>query len=231
MTEQVNSADTSQETVDTTQQSTETTDSSAQTQEQEESTLLGNEGKKDETTTDDGQKKVTDTTEDGKSEEAKPGEVPEKYEIKLDEGFELDQGSLDLFTPIFKELGITNEGAQKLVDTYVPMIQGMEEKIRKESLDEFKKITDGWKADTLKELGPDSDKKLAICAKAINKFGEEGLRDALDQTGFGNHPLFVKFVMRVGEIVSEDTVSDQPKRIPGSTGQEQLNKMYPTMTK
>jgi len=40
------------------------------------------------------------------------GEVPESYDIKLEEGLEMDEGTLELFTPIFKELGITNDGGR-----------------------------------------------------------------------------------------------------------------------
>ena len=157
--------------------------------------------------------------------------IPEKYEFKLGEGIEVDQETLDLFSPVFKELGLDNEKAQKLVDAYVPLVSGMEERLKQQSLDDFKDIVKGWKADTLKELGPDSDKKLATCAKAINHFGDDNFRAALDQTGLGNHPEFVKFMIKVGNTIKEDTFIDPKNQMPGSTPQDQLNNLYPTMKK
>jgi len=165
----------------------------------------------------------------GDDPKAEPGTVPESYEFKLAEGIELDQATLDLFSPVFKELGLDNAKAQMLVDTYVPVVQGLEEKIKQDSLNDFKEIVKGWKDATLKELGADSDKKLAICARGINKFGDDNFRAALDQTGLGNHPEFVKFMIKVGETVTEDPLVDPVNSMPGSTSQDKLNQMYPTM--
>jgi len=191
----------------------------------EDPTLLGK--KPDSATPEPGQK--TDTPKEP-GEEAEPGLVPDTYEIKLEEGMVLDQGTLDMFSPIFKELGLTNDGAQKLVNAYVPMISSLEERIKQQSLNDFKEIVAGWKTETLKQLGPDSDQKMAVCARAINQFGDDNFRAALDQTGLGNHPEFVKFMIKVGETIKEDTFID-PKlpTMPGQTDQEKLNKMYPTM--
>jgi len=192
-------------------------------QEADEPTLLGDRGEED--------PKEDGGEPDGSGEEdSQEGTVPEKYEFKLDEGVEVDQETLEMFSPIFKELGLSNEKAQKLVDAYVPTINGLEEKLKKQSLDQFKQIVEGWKQDTLKDLGTDADKKLAVCAKAINKFGDDSFREALDQTGLGNHPSFVKFMVKVGETVTEDTFVDPKSPAPGQTGADKLKQMYPTMT-
>jgi hypothetical protein len=189
----------------------------------EDTTLLGAETKKVEGDP----KPATDGKDVPKEEGSK--EVPEKYEIKIPEGLEFDQAALDLFTPIFKELGISEEGAQKLVDAYVPTLEGMEQRMREQSLKQYKEIVEGWKKETLAELGTDSSKKLALCAKAINKYGGDNLRAALDQTGMGNHPEFVKFMLRVGETITEDAFIDPKNPLPGQTSEAKLKAMYPTM--
>src|SRR5687767_12536146 len=52
----------------------------------------------------------------GKEEEPKTG-APEKYEdFTLPEGIELDQAAMEGFLPVAKELNLTQEQAQKLVD-------------------------------------------------------------------------------------------------------------------
>ena len=151
--------------------------------------------------------------------------VPEKYELKMPEGMVLDQATLDTFTPIFKELGLSQEAVQKLADTYVPLIQGTAEKTRQEALASYKEITDGWAAESKKMLGNDSKTELAYCGKAIQKFGNAKLREALQETGLGNHPAMVDFMRKVGKTISEDSfVSGQ-----SSAKQDPLNIMYPSM--
>ena len=161
--------------------------------------------------------------------EPKKAEVPEKYDVKLPDGVELDVATLDLFSPIFKELGISNEGAQKLVDAYVPLIQSTIDKQRKESQNDFKTIVSGWHADTMKELGPDAKQDLAACGKALNKFGSKELREMLQETGVGNHKELVKFMAKIGKTISEDSVVT-PKDNPVNLFGPDPKKMYPSMT-
>lgn len=188
----------------------------------EEGTLLGKSGEKPE----DGGQEKTDAAED---ETPKEKVVPEKYEIKLGDGLELDQATLDLFTPIFKELGIDNDGAQKLAEAYAPVLQAAEEKAKKRGLEDFEEIKKGWKAETLKELGADADKKMSVCAKVINTYGSNKLREVFDQTGLGNHPEVVRFMLKAGENLKEDDLVDPVNLRPGQTQQDVLNKLYPTM--
>jgi len=143
-----------------------------------------------------------------KKEEEPKAEVPEKYDVSLPEGMDLDETTLELFTPIFKELGITNDGAQKLVEAYVPLIQSTIDRQREESQDYFKSIIAGWKTDTMTELGPKAKDDLAACGRAINKFGGDDLRTMLQETGVGNHKELVKFMAKIGRTISEDSVVD-----------------------
>lgn len=161
--------------------------------------------------------------------DAEPKAVPEKYEVKLPEGLTLDVKTLDAFSPIFKELGITNEGAQKLVDAYVPLIQSVIDQNRKESLDTYKKIVDEWKAETMKELGANSKEELASVGKLMNKFGNDDLRKFFDDTGVGNNIHMVKLFAKIGKTISEDTLSDTNTPLSKLTGEDLAKKMYPTM--
>jgi len=190
-------------------------------------TLAGTAGEEESTLIDsaiEGSQEKADTGE--KKEEAKEL-PPEKYEIKVPEGMTLDSDTLDMFTPIFKELGITQEGAQKLVDAYVPLIQSTTEKTRKESMSAYKQLVDGWKSETMKELGVGSEKELSYCGKAIQKFGNNELREILNETGLGNHKSLVSFMAKVGKTISEDTFVDSGK--PMQVDPEKA--LYPTMFK
>lgn len=171
--------------------------------------------------------------EEGKDTEAgkKAGEttVPEKYDIKVPDGMTLDQGMLDTFTPVFRELKLTQEQAQKLADAYAPMIKAQAEAATQARLADFQKIVGEWKDETIKALGADSAKKMALAAKAINKLGGPELREVLNETGVGNKIELVNFFIKVGEIVSEDTFTDTNTQQPSEA--DKLKVMYPSMTK
>lgn len=167
----------------------------------EETTLLGTEVK-------------TETTEvkaEEKKEEAKPV-VPEKYEIKAPEGMEVDSAMMEKFAPIFKELNLTNEQAQKLADAYAPYVKAQSEAQRAESLKSYQGIVDGWKADSQKEFGNELPAQLGLAAKAIDKLGtkEEAtkLREVLNETGLGNHPSIIRFFVNAGKRLGEDTFAE-----------------------
>lgn len=153
--------------------------------------------------------------------------VPEKYEIKVPEGMELDAAMLEAFTPVFKELGITQEQAQKLAEAYAPLIGNKMEEAKKQALKDYQDIVEGWKKDTIKELGLESAKQLAFAARARNKFGDEKFKAMINETGIGNHPALVRFLINVGKTISEDKFVDSTK--PGGTNP--MDVMYPTMKK
>ena len=64
---------------------------------------------------------------DGKPIEEVKSVVPEKYEFKLPEGVTLDEASMALIAPAFKELGLSNEQAQKLVDLQMTLNKSNED--------------------------------------------------------------------------------------------------------
>jgi len=171
-----------------------------------------------------------DGDDDGKSgDDDKKGEVPETYDLKPPEGMELDATMLETFTPVFKEMGLTQEQAQKLADAYAPLAQSQAEEARKASLDSFKEIVEGWKNDTMKDLGTNAQKELAFVAKARKQFGNDAFAEMLNETGVGNHPEMVKFLVAVGKVISSDQFPDS-STITG-TNKNPTDVLYPSMDK
>lgn len=201
----------------------------------EDKTLLGNASEEAKPELDaDGKPvvKVEPTAEEKAAKEAADkavGEaktVPEKYDVKLPEGFSVDQTALDALTPVFKELGLTNEAVNKLAVAYAPQIKAQIEAQQKEAIDAWTKETDKWKADSVKTLGADAAKELAFAAKIINKIGtkyqnEDGsegnsLRDILEHTRVGNHPEITKLFISLGKMLSADSFVEPNKTITGT---------------
>ena len=143
---------------------------------------------------------------DKKPEQQKPEGAPEKYEFKAAEGQELDAAALEQFEPIARELNLTNEQAQKMVDLYGTQILPM---VQKQQAEAWQKTTEQWAADVKadKEIGGDKlTASIGVAQRALETFGTPDLKEYLNSTGLGNHPDLIKFCVKVGQAMSEDKV-------------------------
>ena len=145
--------------------------------------------------------------EEAKTEEPKsPTEpqVPEAYDIKAAEGVEIDQEALAQFTPIAKELKLTNDQAQKLADLYAARMQ----KVIDDRSAAYAKQMEGWANEVMtdKEIGGDNWVGTQVSLKkALGSYDADGAFLALmNESGYGNHPAVVRFVARVGAALKED---------------------------
>lgn len=147
----------------------------------------------------------------------KPAEgAPEKYEFTAPEGKEYDAEIIGSFSEIAKELNLTQEAAQKLLDSMAP-------KIAERQMGQLEAIRSEWaQASQIdKEFGGDKlNENLAVAKKALDQFGTPELRALLNESGLGNNPEVIRFMYRAGKAISEDAyvgssigagVKSQPK--------------------
>ena len=172
-------------------------------------------------------KKAEDGTE---GKETPKSAAPEKYDIKPPEGFNIDETAMNTMSPVFQKHGLSNEAVQEIINTYAPLIKAQMDASNNENMKVFKEVVDEWKADTKKLLGADYDKKVSIASKAINKSKVEGLREVLNETGVGNHPAMIQFMIWAGNLIKEDTMPEGPSA-PGTQGGINMDAMYPSMKK
>ncbi len=147
-----------------------------------------------------------------KAADAKDKSVPEKYEVKVPEGMSIDNTMLDTMTPVFKDMGLTGEQVQKLVDAYAPLVQSQVKVQQEAAIKEWQNTTNTWKEETKKTLGPDVAKEMSFAAKAIEKSGVKGLRELVDETGVGNALPLVQFFIWAGKQFSSDNFVDGSNR-------------------
>lgn len=142
-----------------------------------------------------------DKPDDGKDK--KPEGAPEKYEFTTAEGVELDADAMKDFEPVARDLNLTNEQAQKLVDAYPKIMAGVQQR----QADAWQKQTEGWaeSVKTDKEIGGDKlEGNLSAAQRALDQFGTPELKEYLNGTGLGNHPELVKAFIKIGKSMSED---------------------------
>lgn len=141
------------------------------------------------------------------NKEKKESGAPEKYEFKATaEGQDLDAEALATFEPVARELGLSQEQAQKLVDIYGKDIVP---KLQQKQAEAWQQQTEQWgndvKAD--KEIGGDKlTANIGMAQKALDQFGTPELRTYLEQTGLGNHPDLVRFCVKIGKSMGEDSM-------------------------
>lgn len=137
-----------------------------------------------------------------KGDDKKPvSAAPEKYEFTAGKDQELDKEAVAAFEPIARELGLSNEQAQKIVDVYGSTIMPQ---LVKQQADAWQEQVTGW-AETVKadkELG--SVESIGNAQKAMEQFGTPELKEYLNETGLGNHPELIRILSKVGKSMTED---------------------------
>lgn len=160
-------------------------------------------------------------------DKGKPGdtpEVPEKYELKMPEGVELDTAAAEEFSALAKELKLSPADAQRVADVAVKMQQKQAEK--------FAETVKGWvdQCKTDKEFGGDAfEANRTVARKTIDTFGDSELKTLLNSSGIGNHPAVARFVLKIGKAISEDTFLKAGSRVPTGGGDDLAKRMYPDM--
>lgn len=155
--------------------------------------------------------KAAKEVEAGKSKGAEDGDkdtdgAPTEYaDFTVPEEMGIDQTALEAFVPVAKELGLTQEQAQKMVDLQSDFVQKNAEAQMNAWAETQTQWRDAVKADT--EVGGDAmDEKVALAKKALDKVGTPELRALLDATGTGNNLEFIRFFSRVGALIGDDTM-------------------------
>jgi hypothetical protein len=143
---------------------------------------------------------VSDATAAAPDTQAAPQGAPEQYEFQTPEGLTLDDAVLGEFSGVAKELNLTQEHAQKVLDRMAPVLQARQ-------TDQLQAASAGWaqaaKADS--EFGGDAlSENLATAKKALDAFASDGLKALLNESGLGNHPEVIRLFYRTGKAISED---------------------------
>ncbi len=132
---------------------------------------------------------------------------------------QFDDAVVGAFSEVAKELNLTQDNAQKVLDKMAPVIAARQ-------VEQLQAASAGWadaaKAD--KEFGGDKlAENLGVAKKAMDAFATEELRALLNESGLGNHPEVIRMFYRAGKAISEDSfVSGQG----GKSNQGDARRLY-----
>jgi len=158
------------------------------------------------------------TPKEGSDAVEKPSEpevVKDDDKFEFPEGVKVNDEKVKSFIAIAKELKLTKEQAQKLVD--------MDTKNIVEADKAFTAMKEGWKQDTLKELGENAEQKLGEASLAFKQFGDDEFVKLMKDTGLENHPAVVRVFRNIGsKIATDKTVSATSNGVKSSKTMQEI---------
>jgi len=170
-----------------------------------------------------------------------PPAVAETYKpFTVPEGFTLNKEAVDAAVPVFKELGLTQDQAQKLVDLQVKR----EVEVSKAGQGDYASMREGWRKDVLADTNLSAGGKvkpevLQTIGRAIDGIGDPKLagefRQVMDTTGVGDNPAFVRTLFKMasqlteGRPVAAGGPSVHGQTPPGAKPTSIANAMYPNL--
>jgi hypothetical protein len=143
--------------------------------------------------------KATDNKTEPKAEAPK---VPEQYEFKAPEGREFDSEVVKNFSEVARELNLTQDAAQKILDRMGPTLASRQES-------QVKAIRGEWVASARSDQEFGGDKlaeNMAVAKRALDKFGSPELTALLNDSRLGNHPELIRAFHRIGRAIADDTI-------------------------
>jgi hypothetical protein len=168
---------------------------------------------------------------------APEGGAPETYAAwTVPEGFAMDETVSKEISGIFKGLNLSQEQGQKLVDFYTAKTA----ESANQPYQVWQETQEQWikevKAD--RELGPRLNEVKTTISRAIDGLNDPKLardfREAMDYTGAGNNPAFIRAFWKLAQMVTEgghvagSGPSPQGQRRQGETPSA-ARAMYPNL--
>jgi hypothetical protein len=134
-----------------------------------------------------------------------PKGAPETYAaFTLPEGMEADTALTDAFMPVAKELNLTQEQAQKLVDLQTGTLQA-EAKGREDALTEQQTA---WKKECKEHAefgGTNFEANKVAASKFAVKVGGDEYVQLMESLGIADHPIVLRMNYRASQMIAEDT--------------------------
>jgi len=135
--------------------------------------------------------------------------VPDRYTLAL-EGFSIDPALVQNASPVLRDLGLSNDDANKLMPVARDIMARTQESLVRQIEDAAAVQKKEWYDAFLADPDIGGARRIEtehFAAKALDALGYidgHPFRSALNASGFGNHPDMLRAFRRLGELVGED---------------------------
>lgn len=132
-------------------------------------------------------------------------------DIKGADGLEYAEGEIDELKALCTENKISPQAAQAILDWQAKFAKVADDKrtqavqeemaefVRKEAEKNLKIVHQEWGTDPAQVA-----ENEAAVARAMRAFADEGFRKLMNESGLGNHPDVVRFVVKAGKAITDD---------------------------
>lgn len=155
--------------------------------------------------------------------------VPEAYAFSnLPDGYSISDEQLAAFSPVLKELGLTQEQADKLVAFDAQRSLAAQEASQQQAVEFRNKQVGEWETALRNDAafgGANFDANVAIAQQALTAYGSPELSAMLSESGLGTHPEVVRFFHKVGKELAEGKLHRTTTEVPSEKSLAQ--RMYP----
>lgn len=134
------------------------------------------------------------------AEAAKVEGAPDKYKFTPPEGKTYDPAVIEPFAEAARAANLTQDVAASILDKMAPVLA-------ERQAAQVKAVQDGWSKASKedKEFGGEKfSESLATAKKAYDTYVTPEFKTLLETTGLGNHPEVIRFMLKVGQHMSED---------------------------
>jgi len=131
----------------------------------------------------------------------KADSAPEAYaDFAMPEGISMDPSAMASFSAVAKELNLSQEAAQTMIDKMAPAMASRQQELLTQARTDW-----ATAARSDKEYGGVKlSENLAVAQTAMDAFGTPELRALLNESGLGNHPEVIRVFYRAGKAISQD---------------------------
>lgn len=157
---------------------------------------------------------------EAKAQESQPAKV-EDFALAFPEGVQGEPAFATSMTEIAKKSGLNKAQAEKVFGGLLGIMS--------EQAQAFAKQEAAWAEEVKndKEIGgPNLEKNLAIAKRAAEQLGE-GFAQLLQAPGLGNRPEVIKAMVKVGKMLSEDSIAGTAQKSEVVDQNAWLKQMYP----
>jgi hypothetical protein len=142
---------------------------------------------------------------DGEAGEATPV-APESYEdFAIPEGFETDDDSVKQFSSMAKELDLSQDQAQKLLNKQAELSADMKAQNETARVQREQAWVDELKADAVIG-GKNLPETVERANRTLRNLGTPELISLIKENGYGNNPEVVKFMANIDKRLGEDSM-------------------------
>jgi hypothetical protein len=153
--------------------------------------------------------------------------APESYApFNAPEGQTIDEATHGELSALGKDLNLTQQQLQAIVDYGAKKVGDGMEAVRLEVLRKHQQ----WRDESEKD--PEITGNIDHARRLIKNAGDEQFVSMIDETGIGNNPTFIRFCIKVGKLLGEDAFIKPEGGAAGASSDSLTNlahSLYPDM--